>query len=105
GGDKILQGIDGQAALLQPAHSVVQRHAGAGDGGAARAAVGLDHVAIDLYGALAQLLQVDDGAQAATDETLNFLRAAGLFAARRFAPRARVGGAREHAVFRGEPTL
>src|SRR6185295_5543290 len=34
---------------------------------------------------------------------LDFLRAAGLLAARRFALAARVGGARQHAVFGGDP--
>ena len=48
---------------------------------------------------------VDDGAQAAADQALDFLRAAGLLAARRLAVAAGVGGARQHAVFGGDPAL
>ena len=51
---------------------------GAGDGGGARAAVGLNNVAIEPDGALAKLLQVGDGAQRAADQAGNFERAAGL---------------------------
>ena len=48
-------------------------------------------------------LQIGDGAQAAADQALNLLRAAGLLAGRRFAPRARVRRARQHGVFGGDP--
>ena len=46
---------------------------------------------------------VHDGAQRAADQALDFLRAAGLFAARGLAVAAGVGGARQHAVFGGDP--
>ena len=41
----------------------------------------------------------------AADEALDFLGAAGLLAGRRLAPRALMGGARQHAVFGGDPAL
>ena len=80
-----------------------KRDPGAGDRGRARAAIGLQHVAIERDLALAQRLQIGDGAQAAADQALDFLRAAGLLAGGRFAPRARMGRARQHAVFGGDP--
>src|SRR5690606_32497518 len=42
-------------------------------------------------------------AQRTPDQALDFLRAARLLAARGFAVHARVGGARQHAVLRGDP--
>ena len=71
----------------------------------ARAAIGLQHVAVDGDLPLAQRPQVDHGAQGAADQPLDFLRAAGLLAARRLALAARVGGARQHAVFGRHPAL
>ena len=44
-------------------------------------------------------------AQGAADQALDLLRAAGLLAAGRLALAAGVGGARQHAVFRGDPAL
>jgi hypothetical protein len=41
--------------------------------GGARAAVGLQHVAVEVDGALAQLLQIEHGAQRAADQALDFL--------------------------------
>ena len=73
--------------------------------GGAGAAVGLDHVAVDLDGALAERRQVDHRAQGAADQALDFLGAARLLAARGLAVHARVGGARQHAVFGGHPAL
>ena len=61
---------------------VDQRDVAAGDRRRARAAVGLQHVAIERDGAFAERLQIDDGAQRATDEPLNFQRAAALLAGR-----------------------
>jgi hypothetical protein len=45
------------------------------------------------------------GAQAAADQALDFLGAAGLLALGGLARGARVGGARQHAVFGGDPAL
>ena len=46
-----------------------------------------------------------DRAQRAADQALDFLGAAGLLAARGFAVAARIRGARQHAVFGGQPAL
>ena len=80
-----------------------QRHPGAGNGGGAGAAVGLDDVAIERDLALAERFEIDDGAQRAADQPLDFLGAARLLAAGRLAPPAGVGGARQHAIFGGDP--
>ena len=88
-----------------PRDRVVKRHARAGDRRAARAAIGLDHVAIDAQCAFAERLEIGDRAQAPADQTLNLLRAAGLPAFRRLAPRAGVGRAGQHAVLGGDPAL
>ena len=61
------------------------------------------HVAIDGDLALAELRQVDHGAQRAADQALDLLRAARGMADGRLAPRALVGGARQHAVFGRHP--
>src|SRR5271168_819210 len=50
-----------------------------GDRSGARASVGLDYIAIDPDGAFAQTLQISNRAQRASDQALNFLRAAALF--------------------------
>ena len=55
---------------------VGERHVGAGDGRGAGAAVGLQHVAVEHDGVLAQGLGVDDGAQAAPDEPADLVGAA-----------------------------
>src|SRR6185437_13321590 len=65
--------------------------------------IGLEHVAIDADLALAEGREVDDGAQAAADEALDFLGAAALPATRRLAVGARMGRARQHAIFGGDP--
>ena len=72
----------------------MQRNPGAGDGSAARAAIGSQHIAIQRDGHLAHRLQIRDRAQAAPNQALDFLRAAGLLAARGFPVTPRVGGAR-----------
>src|SRR5581483_3620282 len=73
------------------------------DRGGARAAVGLDDVAVDDERVFAQLLQVDHRAQRTADETLDLERPAALPALRRLAPGALAGGTRQHAVFGREP--
>ena len=81
----------------------MQRDPGAGDGGGARAAIGLEHVAIDDDLLLAERGEVGDGAERAADQALDLLRAARLLAGRGLAPRALGGGARQHAVFGRHP--
>src|ERR1700722_19136018 len=96
---------DDGASLEQSVDGIRQSHEAAGNRCGARAAVGLQHIAIDGHGALSQSLQIDDRAQRAADQALNLLCAAGLLAASRLACRARMGRARQHAVFGGHPAL
>src|SRR5262249_9138126 len=77
---------------------------GAVDGRGARAAVGFQDVAVDPEGAFADLGQVDDGAEAAADESLDF-DAAAIDPAAAVARLARGRAAGEHSVFGGEPAL
>ncbi|CAM2158368.1 hypothetical protein PT2222_40276 [Paraburkholderia tropica] len=84
---------------------VVRRDERARDGGRAGAAVGLQHVAIEVDGACAERFEIEHRAHRAADQALDFLGAARLLAARGFAVAARVRGARQHAVFGGEPAL
>src|ERR1051326_4077039 len=67
------------------------------------AAVGLQHVAVDVDLALAHRRQVDHGAQRAADQALDLLGAARLLPASGFAVGASMGRARQHAVFGGHP--
>src|SRR5271169_1349491 len=106
GGNKILQGSRGQGSgFHQFFQSQSQRDEGAGDRGGARAAVGLDHVAIDPDGALAQAGEVGHGPQAAPDQALDFVRAPAGAALCDFPRRAGQGGAGKHAVFARDPSL
>ena len=90
-------------ARLHPGDAIVQRDPAAGDRGGAGAAVGLDHVAVDRDLPLAERLEIDDRAQAAPDQALDLDGAAALLAGRGLAPRALERGARQHAVFGGDP--
>ena len=54
----------------------LQRHQPAGDRRAAGAAVGLEHVAVDVDGALAEHREIDHAAQRAADQPLDLDRAA-----------------------------
>jgi len=94
-----------RVALRQRRYSVYERHIGARDGGRARAAVGLDHVAVQRDDALAERGAVHAGAQRAPDEALDLHGAPALAAARGFALGAVGGGAGQHAVFGGDPAL
>ena len=80
-----------------------QRDPGAGDRGATRAAIGVQHVAVERDRHLAHRRTVHHGAQRAADQTLDFLGSARLLAPSRFPVAAGVGGAGQHAVFRGDP--
>src|SRR6478609_4828431 len=76
---------------------------GAGDRGAARAAVGLQHVAVEVDGALAQRAEVDDAAQRAPDQPLDLDGAAALLAARGLAVGPVAGRRGEQRVLRRHP--
>src|SRR6202163_3938906 len=82
----------------------MQGDAGAGNRRAARSTVRLKHVAIDADGAFTPLRKIRDGAQAASDETLDFLGAAALLPLDGFATHAGVGRARQHSILCREPT-
>ena len=71
--------------LLQIAEGQRQSDIAAGDGGRARAAIGLDDIAIDLDLALAEAGEVGDGAQAPADQALDLMGPPALAAARRLA--------------------
>lgn len=78
--------------------------AGSGDGGGACASVGLQDVAVEDDGALAEGFHVDNRAERATDEALDLVGAAADFAFFGLPRSAGEGGAREHAVFGGDPS-
>ena len=90
---------------LQPRDRVRERDVAAADGRGARAAVGLQHVAVDDDGALAERLHVERAAQRASDEPLYLHAASLLAAAHGLAVGARRRRARQHAVLRGDPAL
>ena len=104
GGDVVAQrlGLE-HVARLHPGDAIVQRHPGAGNGRRARSAIGLDHVAIDRDLPLAERGQIEDRAQAASDQPLDLDRAAALLAGRRLAAGPFRCRARQHAVFGGDP--
>jgi hypothetical protein len=84
-------------------HGEFERDVGAGDGGGAGASVGGEDVAIDAERARAEGLQVDGGADAASDQPLDFGAAsvdAALGDVARFAVERRVG---QHRVLGGDP--
>ena len=82
-----------------------QCHAAAGNGRCAGTAIGLYDVAIDGDGVFPEGGQIDCGTQGAADQALDFNGAAALFAAGGFPTHAAAGGARQHAVFGGDPAL
>ena len=77
--------------------------AGSGDGCGAGSAVGLDDVAVEDDGALAEGLHIDDAAETAADEALDLVGAAAYLAALALAGGAGEGGAGEHAVLGRDP--
>src|SRR5678816_1740949 len=90
------------ALLLHREH---QRHERSGDRRCACAAIGLNDVAVEGNRAFADLFKLGDGAERATDQTLNLLRTSADLAGRRLTLGPRGRRARKHAVFGGDPTL
>ena len=82
-----------------------ERDEGTGDRRRARAAVGLNDVAVERDRPLPELLQLGDRSQRSADQSLNLLRAAADLPGRGLALRARGRGARQHAVFGCDPPL
>src|SRR5688572_13525135 len=91
--------------LLELAQCDHERHKRAGDRRAARAAVGLDDIAVEPDGALAEMSELDDRPHRAADQPLDFHGASTDLAGGGFATRPRGGGARQHPVLRGDPAL
>src|SRR5699024_842260 len=67
-------------------------------------AVGLNNVAVNHNGILAQCFGIDDGAQAAADESRDFLGATRDFATDRFSCIAIRSGTGQHRILCGNPT-
>ena len=104
GGDHLakrrgLEGSGGDELLERDSES----NGGSGDGGGAGSSVGLEDVAVEDDGALAEGLHVDYAAEGAADEALDLVGAAADLAAFGLAGGAGEGGAGEHAVFGGDP--
>ena len=89
--------------LLQLADRERERHVAAGDRRAAGAAVGLEHVAVDVDRALAERVEVRDAAQAAADQALDLDPAAVLLALGDVALLALAGRRGQHPVLGGQP--
>ena len=104
GGDEFAERKFGEAAGAEESvEGDGDGHAAPGDGGRASAAVGLEDVAIDPNGALAEGFEVDDGPEGAADEALDLGGTAVEFApgdVPGFAVEGRVG---EHGILCGDP--
>ena len=104
GGDRAGERQRGELALVDQAPAgELERDVAAGDRGAARAAVGLQDVAVDVDGALAELGEVDDAADRAADQPLDLDGAAVGAALGDVALLAVAGGGGEHPVLRRQP--
>ena len=104
GGDAGNDRAGGNLFLVhQFCHRERERDERTGDGRGARAAVGLEHVAIHPDGAFAQFVEVKRGAHGAADEPLDFLRPSVNFSLRTVALLPLQRGVREHRVFGGDP--
>ena len=104
GGDAVHERVFGDAASVEERlDGEAGGEVGAGDGRGAGAAVGLEDIAIDPEGVLAELAQVEDGAEGTADEALDLDGAAVEFSAGDVALFALVGAVGEEGVFGGEP--
>ena len=98
------EGIGGHAPSdLQTFDSSAQSEASSGDGCGTCTAVGRENIAINPEATGSEGGEIDHGAKATTEETLNLGGTSVDFAARRVASFATGGRSREHGVFRGEP--
>ena len=104
GSDAAVSGSSGSAPRVdEPRECAAEGDVAAADRRAARAAVGLQHVAVDPDGTLAERLQVDDRAQRAPDQPLDLDRAAVGPPARGVALFALAGRGGEHPVLGADP--
>ncbi len=99
--------VSGSELELALGHQLVERqlegHEAARDGRAARAAVGLQHVAVHVDRALAEGLEVDHAAQRAADQALDLHGAAVRAPLRHVALLALAGGRGQHPVLGRDP--
>ena len=106
GGDLRRQRVGHRRILRHdPVDREAQRDPRAADRRRPRPAVRLEHVAVERDLALAECLQVGNRAQTTPDQPLDFLRPPRLLALGSLACPPRVGGARQHPVFGGDPAL
>ena len=104
GGDHLLEGVGFEGAGGDElAEGDGEGAAGSGDGCGAGSTVGLEDVAVEDDGALAEDAHVYDGAEGAADEALDLVSAAADFSFFGLAGATGEGGAGEHAVLCGNP--
>ena len=96
-------GVGEPAAGAEPGDGVGERDVGPGDRGGAGAAVGLQDVAVERDGVLAQRREVDAGAQRAADQPADLVGATADAALDRLAVAAGVRGRGQHRVLGGHP--
>jgi hypothetical protein len=105
GGDGGTERIGGHAPCdLQAFNGSAQSEAGSGDGGGTGAAVGRENIAINPEATGSECGEIDHGAEATTEETLNLGGTPVDFAARGVASFATGGRSGKHGVFRSEPS-
>src|SRR5690606_23922044 len=92
------------AATDELRDGIGQGNVAASDRGRTRPAIRLQHIAVECDRALAERFQVDDGAQRTADQALNLEGTPALLAGCSFAAAARMRRARQHSVFRRDPT-
>src|SRR5699024_5950365 len=86
-----------------PLDRIGEGYVSAGNGGGAGSAVGLEHIAVQHDGVLAQGRDVDDGAQRTADQAGDLVGAPADLALDRFAAGAGVRRSRQHGVLGGHP--
>ncbi|MCY1415562.1 hypothetical protein D9M71_310490 [compost metagenome] len=93
------------ATLLDHFQGIDQGDHGAGDRGSTSTAIGLDDIAVDIQGDVAQLAHVQRRAQGTADQALDLQGTAALLATAGLALVTLAGGARQHAVLGRQPAL
>ncbi len=106
GGQRRADGIGTQhLALHQCRAGAAQSQPRSGDRGGARAAIRLQHIAVDQHGALAQRAQIHHRPQRTADQALDLVGASADLARYGLSRGTRGARARQHGVLGGEPTL
>lgn len=91
-------------AVEHPGDGLVAGDVGGGDGCRSGSAIGHEGVAVDSDGSLSHSFEINDGAEGAADETLDFHCAAVGAAPADVSLVALATGSREHGVFGGDPS-